>query len=300
MDPVTDPVMDPDVDLSVVIPCHDEASTLPAQLDALGSQSWAGTWEVIVVDNASEDDTAGIARAHAALADRLRVVRADAGRGVSYARRAGVEASSGRAIVFCDGDDVVGDGWVQAMGDALREHALVTGEIDVDLLNEPPLVDSRGTRRLGVPPRWGEVVFLRGNNGGMAREVWDALDGFDEGFHGLEDIELSLRAAARGMFVHFEPSAVVHYRYRDDWRGLWRQGLFYGRSEPMLDRRCRELGLVGRRPFAAWRSWAWLLLRAPGAITGADRPRWLWTLACRVGALDGLVRGWVRRARARG
>jgi glycosyltransferase involved in cell wall biosynthesis len=278
------------VQLSVIIPCHDEADTLPAQLDALAAQAWEGSWEVIVVDNASTDGTAEIASGHDGLRGRLRVVPAPDGRGVAYARRMGVEASSADAVVFCDGDDVVGEGWLAAMGRALAEHELVTGEIDVELLNPPNLAGSRGTRRLGVPPRYGSVTFLRGNNGGMWRRTWDHLGGFDGEFHGLEDIELSLRAAAEGRLVHFEPHAVVHYRYRADARGLWDQGLFYGGSYPLLRRRCRELGLPAPPRSAAWRSWAWLLIHLPRAASPELRPRWVWTLACRVGALRGAIR----------
>jgi len=279
------------VDLTVVVPCHNESLTIRQQLDALASQTWEGEWEVVVVDNQSDDDTAEIARSHAGLSGRVRVALATEHRGVAYARRAGVEASSARAVVFCDGDDVVGEGWVAAMGEALAEHDLVTGDVELALLNEPPLATSRGPSEMGAPPRYGSVTFLRGNNGGMTRAVWDELNGFDEAFHGLEDIELSLRAAAAGRSVHFIPGAVVHYRYRTDRRGLWDQGLFYGRSYPMLRRRCRELGVTPPPRSQALRSWAWLIVNLPRALLGRDRPRWEWTLACRWGALQGAIRG---------
>jgi GT2 family glycosyltransferase len=273
------------VDLAVIIPCHNEASTLPQQLDALAAQEWGGTWEVVVVDNGSTDRTSEVASGHPGLQGRLRVVRAADQRGVAYARRAGVEASKADAVAFCDGDDVVGVGWVAAIGDALREHELVTGAVELDLLNDPSTAQSRGRGRPGAAPTYGSVPFLRGNNGGMQRTTWDELGGFDPCFHGLEDIELSLRAVARGQRVHFEPRALVHYRYRADLRGLWQQGLFYGRSQPMLRRRCRELGLPPPPRSSGWRSWAWLALNLPRAPRRAVRPRWLWTLACRIGAL---------------
>ncbi len=278
------------MDLSVIIPCHNEAATLPDQLDALAAQEWDGSWEVLVVDNQSDDGTAEVAAAHEGLAGRLRVVMAPDGRGVAHARRAGVDASTAEAVVFCDGDDVVGRGWLHSMAEALRDHELVTGEIDVDRLNDRALAMSRGTQRLGVAPSYGGVTFLRGNNGGMRRTTWERLGGFDEEFHGLEDIELSLRAAALGLFVHFDPNAVVHYRYRPGWRALWKQGLFYGGSYPMLRRRCLDLGLEPPRRSAALRSWAWLALHLPRAATKAARPRWIWTLAVRLGAVRGALR----------
>lgn len=277
--------------LSVIVPCHNEAATLGEQLDALAGQTWAGDWEVLVVDNGSTDDTRTVAMEHPLARDRLRVVNADDGRGVAYARRMGVEASMAESIAFVDGDDVVAPGWVQAIGDALQEHPLVTGEIELARLNDPRVAGSRGTHPPGAPPTFGSIVFLRGNNGGMWRSVWDDLRGFDEDFHGLEDIELSLRAAASGLSVHFEPSAVVHYRYRTGWRELWRQGTFYGGSEPGLRRRCRQLGIEPAP--RALRSWAWLVGSVPRLSQPAVRTRWLWTLACRTGSMRAASRSLV-------
>jgi glycosyltransferase involved in cell wall biosynthesis len=277
------------LELSVIIPCHNEAATLPHQLDALARQSWDGTWEVIVVDNASTDDTADTARAHVGLSGRLRVVDARASKGVPYARRAGVEASSARSVAFCDGDDIVEEGWLAALGTALRDQPIVTGETNVDVINPPGLARSRGTRKPGAPPLFAGVVFTRGNNHGMWRSVWDELDGFDENFRGLEDVEFGLRAHAAGYRVHFEPAAIVHYRYRDEWRALWRQAKFYGGSVPRLARRAEELGLTPPRRLAGWRSWAWLVINTPLLVRRSIRPRWVWTLGTRLGVLRGAI-----------
>jgi glycosyltransferase involved in cell wall biosynthesis len=278
------------MDLSVIIPCRDVAGTLVEQLDALAAERWTGTWEVLVVDNGSADATASVAAAHLGLADRLRVVTARARSGVAYARNQGVLASDACAVAFCDGDDVVAPGWVAAMGDALAAHPLVTGSVELEQLNAPEIAGSRGRRPADRPPTFGGITFLRGNNGGMQRDVWERLAGFDEEFVGLEDIELSLRAAAVGLRVHHEPRAVVHYRYRADLGGVWRQGLAYGRSYPQLVRRARRLGLAAPGRGATWRSWAWLALNVPRLFRADVRWRWVWTLANRLGSLEAVLR----------
>ena len=273
------------MDLAVIIPCRNEAATLAQQLDALASQAWSGTWEVIVVDNGSDDDTAAIAAGHRGLAGRLRVIDASEKPGIATARRCGVEASTAAAFVFCDGDDVVAPGWVAAMGEALNHHQLVTGEIEIDALNAPEVTTSRGRHAMGVAPKFAGTPFLRGNNCGLTRSAWEQLDGFDESFKGLEDIELSLRAAAAGMATHFVPEALVQYRYRTEFPKLWRQGKYYGASFVLLGRRCRDLGLPRPARKATIRSWAWLVLNLPRAPMRRYRYRWVWTLACRTGAL---------------
>lgn len=278
------------LDLSVILPCRDVADTLLEQLDALATQTWDGTWECVVVDNGSSDTTASLARDHAGLRGRVRVVEATQGRGVSYARNAGVRATASRAVAFCDGDDVVAPGWVAALGEALRTHPIVSGAIDVDRLNAAPLARSRGAVQPERPPVFGDIVFLRGNNGGMQRTAWEGLGGFDEGFIGLEDIEFSVRAAAAGWEVFFEPRALVHYRYRPEVRALWRQGLFYGRSFPDLSVRARRAGLRPPGRLAGARSWLWLVRHIGKLTNGDERAAWLWVLANRIGVLWGALR----------
>jgi glycosyltransferase involved in cell wall biosynthesis len=278
-----------ELDLSVIVPCHDEEDTLGAQLDALLAQDWDGSWEVIVVDNRSTDRTAALAASYAGRDVPVRVISAADGRGVAYARNAGVRASTASAVAFCDGDDVVAPGWTAAMGDALHRHELVVGTLDPDLLNEPWLSASRpmgGAREL---PRFGGTPFARGNNCGMQRTLWERLDGYREDFDGLEDIELSLRAAATGAEAVLVPDAVVAYRFRPGIRALWRQGVFYGRGRPALYRQSVRLGLTPPSRWAGLRSWGWLVLRLPTLVSRRGRAAWTWTLANRWGVLRGAV-----------
>ena len=48
--------------LSVVIPCFNAASTIAAQLEALSKQQCSDTWEIIIADNGSTDETLNIVR----------------------------------------------------------------------------------------------------------------------------------------------------------------------------------------------------------------------------------------------
>ena len=275
------------VELAVIIPCHNEEATLSQQLDALTGQSFDGAWEVVVVDNASTDATAEVARRYA---DRgVRVVSADGGRGIAYARNRGVEATTARSVVFCDGDDVVSAGWVAAMGAALREHPFVTGTVDSGLLNPPDVAASRPSHSKDRLPTFGSIPFGRGNNSGLHRTVWLEAGGYDEAFPGLEDMELSLRLAARGIQPVLVPAAVVHYRYRASAGDLWRQGLFYGRGRPVMAKTARELGLPGPSRFEGLRSWGWLLVHLPSLRTHTGRLQLLWIFANRMGVLRGAV-----------
>jgi Glycosyltransferases, probably involved in cell wall biogenesis len=280
------------LELSIVIPARNEAGTISEQLDALSAQEWDGIWEVVVVDNGSTDATTEIVLDHARSDPRVRVVAAVDRAGLNYARNTGIDASAGRNFALCDADDIVTDGWVSAMGNALREHELVTGPLELDRLNPKWLADSRGRGdERGLPSFHGIFPTVHGNNMGMQREVWVRLGRFDEDvLIGADDVELSMRAWLDGVAAHFVPDAAVHYRYRPETRALWRQGRNYGRSRPLVIRRLRERGLECPSRVAGWRSWAWLVAHLTDTRTPEGRAAWIWVAGNRLGQVEGSIR----------
>lgn len=277
-------------DLAVIIPCHNEAETLPAQLKSLQAQEWHGDWEIIVVDNRSTDGTAAVAETYAGGPVPLRVVSATERAGIAYARNSGVRQTDARSVAFCDGDDVVFPGWTAAIGDALTDQPLVTGTLDGERLNEPWLARTRPMGSSDDLPRFGDVPFARGNNAAMHRTLWEELDGYDEEFDGLEDIEFSVRAAGAGYRPTLVPDARVAYRFRSGLRATWRQGIYYGRGRPWIAQEADRHGLPGPGRFDGLRSWVWLVARIPTLATRAGRHAWVFTLAVRCGVMRGAIR----------
>lgn len=92
--------------LSVVVPAHNNAYSLPAVLDALGSQQRHphARVDVIVVDDASTDATGHIAAAHPAV---TRVVRLARRTGAAAARNAGTRLAAGQTVLYLDADMVL-------------------------------------------------------------------------------------------------------------------------------------------------------------------------------------------------
>jgi glycosyltransferase involved in cell wall biosynthesis len=279
-------------ELTVVIPARNEARTLPAQLEALLAQEWSGTWEVVVADNGSTDGTAEVVHGFGALDPRVRLVDAGARPGLSACRNAGAAGGLGRSFALCDADDLVGDGWVAAIGEALRHHEFVTGPLELDRLNPPWLAGTRGrSEERGLPTFYGVFPFAHGNNLGLHRATWERLGRFDEDFpNGAEDIEFGLRAWHADVAVHFVEAAVVHYRYRGRPRELWRQGRIYGSSRPLVRRRLKELRAPAPSPIVGWRSWLWLLAHLGGLRSPEGRAAWVWVAANRVGHVQGSLR----------
>lgn len=122
---------------SVVVPAHNEADGLATTLEALRAQDVDAAYEVVVVDNASSDATADVARAYGA-----RVVP-EPRRGVCRARQTGVEAARGEVVASTDADTVPPADWLR--------------RLDATLRDDPTLVAVAGPCRYVDPPWWAAV-----------------------------------------------------------------------------------------------------------------------------------------------
>ena len=279
------------VDLSVVLCAHNEERHLPAQLKALLAQEWDGAWEIVVVDNGSTDRTPRLVRSAARRDPRIRLVQATARSGQSYAMNTGAESTTSPWLAFCDADDIVAPGWLRALAEGLAHHEVVTGPHEVDLLNPRWLADSRG-RSIEQPvgTYFGIFPCIRGAGWGVRRTVWEQVGGMNESFAAGQDIEFSLRCWLAGVDIVGIPSALVHYRYRDTARSLWRQGLAYGSNRPRIARLLADRGKPRPPRFAGWRAWAMLVLRFLGLWTKEGRCVWLWIAGNRLGQVRGSIR----------
>jgi GT2 family glycosyltransferase len=106
--------------LSVIVPAHRGEEVLRQSLPALlGSDLPRADWELIVVDDASPDETRVVAAEYADVVVRLR----GSPRGPAYARNRGVEVSRGEVVVFVDADVVVHSDVLRRMADAFHADA---------------------------------------------------------------------------------------------------------------------------------------------------------------------------------
>lgn len=110
--------------VSIVVCCHNSAKRLPETLAHLARQEVDdGTpWEVIVIDNASTDNTAEIgltAGQHESA--QLRVIH-ESRLGLSYARECGFKAARYGVVSFVDDDNWLMPGWVQSVANIMAEH----------------------------------------------------------------------------------------------------------------------------------------------------------------------------------
>ena len=108
--------------ISVVICAHNEEKRLLESLNTVKDQDFPKEkYEIVVVDNASTDNTAEIAKAAGA-----RVVE-EKQKGIAFARQKGSEEALGEIIVFTDADTKVPKHWLKTIADAYEKDEKLIG-----------------------------------------------------------------------------------------------------------------------------------------------------------------------------
>ena len=122
-------------ELSVIIPTYNNAPYIKACVESVLHQGGQYATEIIVIDDGSTDRTAQQLACYAGV-ERVQIIHQE-NQGVSVARNRGIDAASGRYLMFLDGDDLLRPGVIEALMDCAVSHqaALVEGGyqiIDMD------------------------------------------------------------------------------------------------------------------------------------------------------------------------
>jgi glycosyltransferase involved in cell wall biosynthesis len=282
----------PTPDLTVVLPFRNAARTISDQLEALARQDFDGRWELVAVDNRSDDDSREIVDR---FRDRLDVTVVDAREhlGGGHASNVGARYARSEKLVFVDADDVVAPGYLSAIAAGLEEHEFVTAAFDQETLNPSWVRAAHGPPwRNGDEPLVAQFGVLpnAGASMGITRRLFESVGGFPDDLPRMYDIALSWEVQFAGTPLHFVPDALYRVRYRDNLLDLFRQGLAGSSCAPLLYKRYRDAGMKRRTLPAVLRSWARLAVDLASARTKAD----LAPLGVRLGRELGRISGSVR------
>lgn len=201
--------------ISIIMPCHNGATTIVEAISSVQAQTFAD-WELIVVDDGSQDRSAEIAQN---IDDARIKVIVQSNQGAAGARNRGLGAASGDFIAFLDSDDAWEPVFLERMFDALEPH-------------EDAVLAYCGWQNLGVtggrgkpfvPPDYDPLDRSEVLLGGcrwpihgvlVRRSALERAGGFDVTLRTSEDYDLWFRVAPQGRLVRV-PEVLAYYRHHD-------------------------------------------------------------------------------------
>jgi GT2 family glycosyltransferase len=211
--------------ISVVIPVHNKWVYTAACLRSLSESACDATFEVIVVDDESSDETAGRLSA----IDGLAHFRNEQNVGFVGSCNRGANAARGRFLVLLNNDTQVTPGWLDALVDTFRQRP-DAGMAGARLVYPDGRMQEAGGIIFNDGSGWNygrgdsadrpeyaylrEVDYCSGACVMLETERFRDLGGLDERYSPAyyEDTDLAFRVRAAGLKVYLQPAAtIIHH-----------------------------------------------------------------------------------------
>lgn len=145
--------------VSIVMPAYNSSKYIDAAIQSVLCQT-ISDWELIIIDDGSNDDTFRIASSYADLDTRITVLHNDVNMGVSFSRTKGISLATGEWVAFLDSDDLwCCDKLEKQLAFTAGNNAVLvyTGSAFIDELNKPL------NHIMHVPSRVNYISLLKGN-----------------------------------------------------------------------------------------------------------------------------------------
>ncbi len=195
--------------ISLVIPAHNEEKWIGECLTYAINHSHGKFYEIIVIDNASTDDTKKVATSF----KEVKVIY-EAEKGLTHARQRGFQEAKGDIIAYMDSDNHMPEGWyekIEAVFESQKEIACISGPYSYYDLNVWKTLFIKIWYIGAVPFYFLIGYMLTGGNFAIKKDILEKMNGFDTSisFYG-EDTNIGRRAHMFGKVVFDQILLCLH------------------------------------------------------------------------------------------
>lgn len=220
--------------ISVIIPVHNDPKGLRETLQSIIKQSFPpSTFEVVVVDNGSTDETTAVAGEFARKYPEI-VTSIEENRTLSSyaARNAGIRISTGETLSFIDADMTVQKDWLQKIEQTFSTSNPDYLGCDVEITATAGTIAELFDKATGFPVE----KYLK--NSGFAptccltvkRTVFDSAGFFDSRLQSGGDMEFGNRVKDKGFLLAFEPTIKMQHPARTSIHALLKKHFRVGKG----------------------------------------------------------------------
>ena len=215
--------------VSIVIPCRNELGHLQSTMDSMLAAGGLADAEIIVVDDGSQDDSAGFLTNPSSIYRDVKLIRT-ANMGAARSRNLGADHASGDILIFCDAHIRVPSGWIETLVSTMASPEVSTICPAIASMDRPQDAGYGCTWDSSLTFSWLPRPMGSGGYGGgshpvavpiapggclaVKRAAFTHIGGFQHNFRiwGFDDQEFSLRLWLFGYEVYVHPDVqILHY-----------------------------------------------------------------------------------------
>lgn len=209
--------------VSIIIPNYNGSKYIKQCIDSLKRQTYKG-YELIIVDNASKDDSIKIIEK---IYPSAKLIKNQENKGFSTAVNQGIKAAKGEYVVLLNNDTVVFEDWLENLVKCIEKDKKIFSACSKMIrYNEKDKIDDAGDEYniLGWAYKCGDGESIEkytkdrqvfSSCGGAAiyrKSVFEEIGYFDESFFAyMEDVDISYRAKIHGYKNMYSSSAKVYH-----------------------------------------------------------------------------------------
>jgi len=228
--------------VSVIVPVYNDPERIRNVLDTLVEQTYPrDSYEIIVADNASTDDTPQVIQRYCEKYPNLIRVVVESKIQSSYAaRNKGLEVAKGEVVAFTDSDCIPENGWIESGIRALREEntSYGGGRITFFFKFQLPNIYEHfdAARKLNQMSFIEDASFAATANLFVRRELFERYGKFRDDLVSGGDYEFGQRLAKAGEKMIFIPDAVVKHPARSTLQEIVRKSRRVAAGQKELER----------------------------------------------------------------
>lgn len=207
------------VRFSIIIPTLNEEQNIKECIESLLEQNTEESYEIIVADSNSEDNTQIVARKYA---DKV----ITCGKGISVGRNSGARVAEGEILIFIDADSIASQKLISSYSEIFENENIIAATGPIFPKEKVKNIEGKfvkiGTKL--YTESWmkflikiGKPTFI-GSNCAFRKKDFFEVGGFKEDLKTFEDGDLSIRLTGRGDFAfHKEASIYTSLRRLKKW-----------------------------------------------------------------------------------
>lgn len=218
------------MNVSFLVPAHNAAATIAATLRSIAAQRPAAPWQLIVVDDGSEDGTAAAAEALRSELVELELLRRPWG-GEAAALNSGLERARGRTVALVEADVELQSGWLERLSAELEDSTVWGAGGLLFPAGGPWIARLAGyevTQRMEGQARY--PVHITSAAALYRRSAFEQVGRFrEELINASLDSDFNRRLRAAGGRLAFQPRATALHHYKPTLWAYLSRNWSYGR-----------------------------------------------------------------------